>query len=334
MEAGLKHTSTITVEEKHLACNVGSGDLRVLGTPMMTALMENAAMMAVKGELEDGQTTVGGFLSSSHLKPTGVGHTVTATAELVAVEGRKLKFKVSASDEDGLIGEGEHLRFIVDREKFMGKVEAKTAAPTDSSKGGEPLPTAEDTVIPPSGGTGEGLKWKTLSSEYIIKRPWLTARKDTLEMPNGRIVPEFYVLEYPTWLNVIAITEDGLFVMVEQYRHGLDIVEFELCAGVMEDSDESVLAAAQRELLEETGFGGGEWEEFMAISANPTSMNNLSHTFIARNVKPVTTQHLDDFEDIRVRLFTRDELLGLLQRGEIMQSLMVAPLWRFFTEER
>ena len=72
----------------------------------------------------------------------------------------------------------------------------------------------------------------------------------------------------------------------------------------------------------------------MAISANPTSMNNLSHTFIARNVKPVTTQYLDDFEDIRVRLFTRDELLGLLRRGEIMQSLMVAPLWRFFTEER
>lgn len=178
-------------------------------------------------------------------------------------------------------------------------------------------------------------RWKTLSSEYIIKRPWLTARKDTLEMPNGRIVPEFYVLEYPTWLNVIAITEDEQFVMVEQYRHGLGIVEFELCAGVMEDSDESVLAAAQRELLEETGFGGGEWEEFMALSANPTSMNNLSRTFIARNVKPVTTQqHLDDSEDIRVHLFSREELVQLLRRGEIMQSLMVAPLWRYFAEGR
>ena len=123
MQTGLKHTSTLVVEDKHLACNVGSGDMKVLGTPMMMALMENVAMMAVRDELAEGQTTVGGFISSSHIKPTGSGHTVTATAELIAIEGRKLKFKLSASDEYGLIGEGEHLRFIVDREKFMEKVD-------------------------------------------------------------------------------------------------------------------------------------------------------------------------------------------------------------------
>src|SRR5574344_2256725 len=106
MQTGLRHTSTIVVEEQHLACNIGSGDLRVLGTPMMMALMENAAMMAVKEELEDGQSTVGGFISASHLKPTGLGHTVTATAELTNIEGKKLKFKVSASDDNGVIGEG------------------------------------------------------------------------------------------------------------------------------------------------------------------------------------------------------------------------------------
>lgn len=123
MQAGLTYTSTLTVEEKHLACNVGSGDLRVLATPMMMALMENAAMLAVSSELEDGQSSVGGFISSSHLKPTGLGHTVTATAELIEVNGRKLKFKVTASDENGVIGEGEHLRFIIDVEKFMSKVQ-------------------------------------------------------------------------------------------------------------------------------------------------------------------------------------------------------------------
>jgi len=123
MQTGLTHTSTLTVEEKHLACNVGSGDLRVLGTPVMMALMENAAMLAVSGELEDGQSTVGGHIASSHLKPTGVGHTITATAELIEVDGRKLKFKVTASDENGVIGEGEHLRFIINAEKFMSKVQ-------------------------------------------------------------------------------------------------------------------------------------------------------------------------------------------------------------------
>ena len=122
MQIGKKFTSTMIVEEKHLACNVGSGDLPVFATPMMMALMENAAMLCVADELENGSSTVGGQISSSHLKPTGLGKTVTATAELISAEGRKLKFKVSASDEGGLIAEGEHLRFIIDKEKFMSKV--------------------------------------------------------------------------------------------------------------------------------------------------------------------------------------------------------------------
>lgn len=117
-----QYTSTLTVEEKHLACNIGSGNLRVLGTPMMMALMENAAMKAVESDLDDSQSTVGGFISASHIKPTGIGHTITATAKLAEVDGRKLTFKVSASDEDGIIGEGEHIRFIINKEKFISKV--------------------------------------------------------------------------------------------------------------------------------------------------------------------------------------------------------------------
>lgn len=122
MEPGLKHTSTLKVDEKHLAVNVGSGDLRVLGTPVMMSLMENAAMLAVAPMLSDGESTVGGQISSTHIRPTALGSTVSATAELIAVDGRKLRFKISASDEKGLIGEGEHLRFIVDVERFMGKL--------------------------------------------------------------------------------------------------------------------------------------------------------------------------------------------------------------------
>lgn len=122
MTIGKKYTSTLVVEEKHLACNVGSGDLRVLATPIMMALMENAAMLCVADELDPANSTVGGQICSSHLKPTGLGHTITATAELISEEGRKLKFHVSASDEEGLIGEGDHLRFVVGREKFMSKV--------------------------------------------------------------------------------------------------------------------------------------------------------------------------------------------------------------------
>lgn len=125
LEIGLSYTSKLKVKEQHLAINVGSGDLRVLATPMMMALMENAAMMAVAAELKEGQSTVGGQISSSHIKPTGLGHEITATAELVKVEGRKLYFHISASDDEGIIGEGEHLRFIIGKEKFMSKITEK-----------------------------------------------------------------------------------------------------------------------------------------------------------------------------------------------------------------
>lgn len=122
METGLKHTSTLVVDEAHSAKAMGSGDMPVLATPAMLALMENAAMLAVKDELEEGNTTVGGHIESSHLHPTKIGETVSATAELTRIDGRKLYFHVSAYQGDSLLGEGEHLRFIVDREKFLQKI--------------------------------------------------------------------------------------------------------------------------------------------------------------------------------------------------------------------
>ena len=172
-------------------------------------------------------------------------------------------------------------------------------------------------------------KWKTLESEYIIRRPWLVARRDKVQLPSGTIHPEYYVLEYPDWVNIIAVTEDGRFVMVEQYRHGLDQVLTELCAGCVEEG-EAPLDAAKRELAEETGYTGGEWELFMQISGNPSTTSNLTHCYIARGVVPTHTQHLDKTEDIAVRILTRDELLDMLKRDEMKQSLMAAPLWKYF----
>ena len=121
IEIGLKHTSELTVTEDVIAVTVGSGDLPVLATPMMMALMENAAMLAVADELPEGCTTVGGHIESSHLKPSKIGNVVRAEAEVTKVDGKKIEFKVSAYSGDVLLGEGTHLRFIVDREKFMSK---------------------------------------------------------------------------------------------------------------------------------------------------------------------------------------------------------------------
>ncbi len=172
-------------------------------------------------------------------------------------------------------------------------------------------------------------KWETIDSQYVIRRPWLTARCDTVRLPNGTIHPEYYVLEYPTWINVIAITADGDFVMVEQYRHGLGDVFTELVAGVAEEG-EAPMDTARRELLEETGYGNGTWQQFMVLSQNPSSTNNLTYTFLATDVEKIDTQHLDATEDIAVRLLTPTEVKQLLLDDRIKQSLMAAPLWKYF----
>ena len=122
MKEGLSHTSQLLVTQNDSALSQGSGELAVLATPRMIALMENAAMLAVAPALAPGETTVGGQISVSHRKPTAIGAEVSATAVLTRVEGRKLSFALSASEGDKRIGEGTHIRFIVGREKFMGSL--------------------------------------------------------------------------------------------------------------------------------------------------------------------------------------------------------------------
>ena len=123
IEIGLKHTSELTVTDDVTAIKVGSGDMPVLASPMMMALMENAAMLAVKDELPEGCTTVGGHIESSHLKPSKIGDVVRAEAKVTKVDGQKIEFKMAAFSGDTLLGEGLHLRFIVNREKFMSKLQ-------------------------------------------------------------------------------------------------------------------------------------------------------------------------------------------------------------------
>lgn len=112
----------MVVSEQHLAHTMGSGDLAVLATPAMIALMENAAMLCAQPLLSPKQSTVGGQINATHIKPTALGQEVWAEAKLTQQEGRKLHFTITAHDSQGLIGQGEHLRFIIDKEKFMSKL--------------------------------------------------------------------------------------------------------------------------------------------------------------------------------------------------------------------
>ncbi len=176
--------------------------------------------------------------------------------------------------------------------------------------------------------------WKVLTSEYLARKPWYTVRHECVELPDGRHIPDYYVFEYPAWVNVLARTCDGKFVLITQYRHGLGETNFEIPAGVVEPDDASMLVAAQRELREETGYGRGTWRQLMTVSANPATQNNLCYCFFADGVECLGRQQLDATEDIEVHFFTREELLELLQEGGIRQALMAAPMWRFFYEEK
>jgi len=173
-------------------------------------------------------------------------------------------------------------------------------------------------------------KYEVLSSKYLIQRPWLTARLDSCVLPDGRPVPEYYVLEYPDWINVIAITEGGKMIMERQYRHAVGKTAYEIPCGVIEKGEDP-LAAAKRELQEETGYGDGEWTLLMSGNPNPGSMSNSCYSFLATNVRKVSGQNLDATEDIQVFLMEQEYVKQLLEEGEILQILHAAPLWKYFS---
>lgn len=177
------------------------------------------------------------------------------------------------------------------------------------------------------------MKWKLLRSEYLLKTRWLTVRKDHIKMPSGVEIDDYYVLEYPDWINVIAITKDGRFVIERQYRHGTQSIDFELCAGTIEQGEQPI-NAAKRELLEETGYGGGDWQLFCESSPNPAAMTTANYTFLAEGVEYTGGRHLEKTEDIEVQLMSFEEIKQLVMNGGIRQGQMLAPLWKYIAENK
>lgn len=174
-------------------------------------------------------------------------------------------------------------------------------------------------------------KWKLLSSEYLIQRPWATLRVDKLQMPNGFVKNEYYVLEYPNWVNMVGITEDDKILFIRQYRHGAEDIMLEIPAGVIE-KEESPAEAAHREMLEETGYAFSGIEEICQLYANPATSGNITYTFLMTGGKKVQEQKLDESEDIEVALLTFEEAKKLLLDNKIGQALHSAALFYIFNK--
>jgi ADP-ribose pyrophosphatase len=171
-----------------------------------------------------------------------------------------------------------------------------------------------------------GLKWQILSSEYLHKGLWATLRTDKCLMPNGRIVPAYYVLEYPDWANAVALTEDHKIIMVRQYRHAAGVVSLEIPGGVIE-TGELPEAGMKRELLEETGYEFNNLELLCKLHANPSTANNITHCYLATGGKKIQAQHLDEQEQIEVEEYTIEEVKQLLADNKITQALHCTTLF-------
>lgn len=171
--------------------------------------------------------------------------------------------------------------------------------------------------------------WEVLGTEYLFRRPWLTLRRDCVRVPTGAVIDEYYVWEYPPWVNVVAVTEDDQLVMVRQYRHGLSAVHYELPGGTVDLADADPLAAARRELLEETGFSGGEWSLLMTCSANPGTQNNLTHSFLASGVQLTAAPAPEESEDLRLCLVPFRDIRGIVEAGDVVQAQHLAPLLKY-----
>lgn len=170
------------------------------------------------------------------------------------------------------------------------------------------------------------LRWEKISSRYLVREKWAVLRVDTCKMPDGTLIDDYYVLEYPDWANAVAFTEDDQVILIRQYRHGAEDVFLELPGGCI-DPGESPEDAVLRELLEETGYAFDSVEKVGEVYANPSTAGNITHSFVLKGGKKVQEQHLDGREEIEVLTVSVSELKELVLNNEIKQALHVSSIF-------
>ena len=173
------------------------------------------------------------------------------------------------------------------------------------------------------------MKWKVLSSEYITKHPYFTARKDVCEMPDGKLVPAYFVVELPESVCAMAITLEGEVILVKQYRHPIGEILSELPGGFV-DKGEDPKTAIVRELLEETGYEFTQIDELGKVAGNPGVLTGYTHLFLARGGRKIAAQNLDANEQIEIILTPLKTVKEQLKNNEFVQALHVSCMFYAF----
>jgi 8-oxo-dGTP pyrophosphatase MutT (NUDIX family) len=164
------------------------------------------------------------------------------------------------------------------------------------------------------------MNWKILSSQYLEKHKYFTARKDKCERQDGKIIDPYYVVELPRSATALAITEDNKVLLVRQYRHPIQQTIIETPGGFIDEGEDHA-AGMKRELLEETGYEFNDIEYLATVAANPGVLSGLTDLFLAKGGKKVKEQELDHNEEIEIIEVSMEELIDLIRNNRIVQSL-------------
>lgn len=167
--------------------------------------------------------------------------------------------------------------------------------------------------------------WRTRSSRTVLRDNWIDVRADECITPSGKEVSPYYVLSYPDWVHVMALTPDRKIVLVRQYRHAIGATVLELPGGGVDVSDVNLEMAARRELAEETGFSSETWLKVSTLYPNPATHSNRVHAYLALDAVQRSTPSLDHSEEgLAACLMPLDQVLEALGQGILGQSMHVA----------
>lgn len=190
------------------------------------------------------------------------------------------------------------------------------------------------------------LTWEEVSTEHIIQDEWIDFRRSAYRLPDGNVFEPFYSFSRKDYVVVVASDCDGNYLCVRQFRQGIKEVTTEFPAGGLERSDgkeyragggdsrsEDALAAAKRELLEETGYSSEDWTHLITIPSNATIADNFAYVYMAKNCRKVGRQDLDETEFLNVEIHTKQEIEELIRIGRFQQAVHVMA-WLLAKEKR
>ena len=183
--------------------------------------------------------------------------------------------------------------------------------------------------------TKDPLEWEEISTEHLVSDEWIDFRRSAYRFPDGRVFEPFYTYSRRDYVVIVASDAEGRYLCVRQFRQGIKQVTTEFVAGGIERNDgreygksqdvssEEALAAAKRELLEETGYESEEWKHLITVPSNATIADNFAYIFMAKNCRRVSGQTLDEIESLNVKTYSASEIEELIKEGNFQQAMHI-----------